>query len=101
MSTIERSISTHGSGAWEGWRAVVVVVALVVGLATGFGLGRTATSSDSVAPGIPASSVHGIQGPGHVPRHRTARVDGDMHVAGPHAVPFSWSAPSRTGKDER
>ena len=87
-------VREHGTGG-------VVVVALLVGLATGFGLGRTATSSDSVAPGIPASSVHGTQGPGHVPRHWTDRVDGDMHAAGTHAVPFSWSAPSPTGKDQR
>ncbi len=95
MSTIERSISTQGSGKAGDWRTILVVVALVVGLAMGFGLGRTTTSTDPVVgPNFPAAGVHGIQGPGHVPRHWT-------DLAGTRAVGISSIASTPTGKDRR
>ena len=102
MSTIERSIGIRRPGVAGGWRSALIGIALVVGLATGFGLGRTAAGGDAVeVPSVPGSSLHGTQGPGHVPRHWTDQVDESGDAAGTHALRLSSLAPSPAGKDSR
>jgi hypothetical protein len=102
MSTIERSIGIQRPRVAGGWRSALVGIALVVSLATGFGLGRIAAGGDVVeVPSVPGSSLHGTQGPGHVPRHRTEQVDGNVHAAGTPGLRLSSLAPVPVGKDSR
>ena len=79
MRVIEKSITDKDSREVGGPRAVVVVLALLIGLLTGFGLGRVETTRPPVeAPNPAVFSDPGIQGPGHVPRHLMVPLTGSV-----------------------
>ena len=82
MSVIERSIGAHGSREVGGPRAVVVVLALLIGLLSGFGLGRVETTRVPVV-GTEPCGVQRPGDPGTGPRAPTPAgpVDGERAMS--------------------